>query len=63
MRLLTPYGLMIQAVTRARSRALWWLTATATADVMVYFATLRWGSSVVYGRPAAYHRAMGPPWG
>ena len=27
---------------------MWSLTATATAHAMVYFATLRWGLSVVY---------------
>ena len=48
---------------REVSRHMWSLTATATTDAMVSFATLRWDLSVVYGRPAAYHRAMGPLWG
>ncbi|MDC0526121.1 hypothetical protein OAO87_03885 [bacterium] len=32
-----------------------------SAHAMVNFSTLIWDLSVVYGRPAAYHRATGPP--
>ena len=39
------------------------LTATATVHAMVNFSTLIWDLSVVYGQPAAYHRATGPPCG
>ena len=38
------------------------LTATATAHAKVYFLTLQWDLNVVDGQPAAYLRAMGPPW-
>ena len=33
------------------------------SHAMVNFSTLRRQLSVVYGRPVAYHRATGPPWG